>query len=165
MNLWCKLNRLIMSQRQWKNAIFFESRVLKDIQYHVLNSQLVNFALVNQTRPDFNLADLLLDLVFFYLSLCNTMKHTRQYSCGRRHTRRAEVIVVERRAGPWGALTEVWFVLACHHQPATAAADTFGPIGLLLKSMLQQLEREERGPSWAIDNKLTIPSRVGLFGA
>ena len=49
-------------------AIFSESRGFKDIKYHILSSQPVNFSLVNQTRPDqdredFNLADLILELV------------------------------------------------------------------------------------------------------
>ena len=43
------------------------SRGFKDIKYDILSSQLVNLLVVNQTRPDFNLADLILELAFFFL--------------------------------------------------------------------------------------------------
>ena len=43
------------------------SRGFKDIKYDILSSQLVNLLVVNQTRPDFNLADLILELAFLFL--------------------------------------------------------------------------------------------------
>ena len=40
--------------------------MFKDIKYHILSSHPVNFLLVNQTRPDFNLVYLILELAFLF---------------------------------------------------------------------------------------------------
>ena len=48
-------------------AIFLESRGFKDFKYHSLSSQPVNFVgQPDQTREDFNLANLILELAFLF---------------------------------------------------------------------------------------------------
>ena len=48
-------------------AIFLESRGLKNFKYYILSSQPVNFVgQPDQTREDFNLANLILELAFLF---------------------------------------------------------------------------------------------------